>query len=812
MSDVSAASSNSLVVDGNGRVRFSGLGSGIDFESAVEGIMQARRIPVDRLEAEIETGTEKLAALTDLRTLMSNLRNSLENLYGRQALGNSGNVFENKTTFASTSRQDGQPAANAANLIGVSVTNAADTGTNEIEIDQIARAQRIGSLTFNSVTDDLGTASGGVAGSISGSFDINGANISVSSTDSLLTLRDRINAARSGTGDGIGVRASIVSVDDNEHILVLTAEETGTDITLFESSGGILSELGISNDGGTTLQNELQSPRTAQFYANGVLDLDKWHSQRLTPDAALSTFGVGGGPFSFEIRDANNALLGTVNYSGTDSVTDLANTINAIAGVSASVVTNGGATRLEVTGDGGQTITLSGDTGSAMEDLGLTNKQLIERNSNTISDLFAGVTLSLFGAERGTTIRVEVERDLNAVKTAVSGFATAYNELKIFMNQQQLANPDTGEATEDTGPLFRNPTLGTIEQSLSRVLGNGAEGVSDSFTVLAQIGIEFVNNDVIADPLLRDTLEINESELDENLLNNIDDIENLFTFDFSSSDPRVVLLGFTGETSFDSNGYTINLGNYGSANERSGAVNSETATLNDGTDSFGATISGSFTINGVSIDYDVTTDSLEDLVDRINENTALRSERISASLVNGPGGGKQLSISSTGDPLNIGGDTGDLLAGLALTTEGYLIGSANVGGAGDGSDNGTAETRGRIFTVTDQSGAEGLRLLYTGDGNASNIQVDFTVGVGAKMFFELEQMLDTQTGSLEAEVDTLTAQNRAAETRVDEMIVRLDYQRERLLERFIVMEQALARMNSVLDQIREITSSFNSDN
>ena len=807
MSDVSATS-NSLVVDGNGRVRFSGLGSGIDFESAVEGIMQARRIPVDRLEAEIETGSEKLAALSDLRTLMNNLRTSLDDLYGRQTLGNSGNIFENKSTFASTSRQDGASASSAANLIGVAVTNAAETGTNEIEIDQIARAQRIGSLTFNSTTADLGTASGGAAGSIAGTFDINGTTITVDTTDSLLSVRDRINAANTGA-DATGVRASVVSVNDNEHILVLTAEETGTNVTLDNETGGVLSELGISNDGGTTLLNELQSPRTAQFYANGLLDQDKWHSQRLTAGAALSTFGVGAGPFSLEIRDGSNALLGTVNYSGTDSVTDLANSINAIAGVSASVVTTGGATRLEITGDGGQTINLSGDTGSAIEDLGLTNKQLIERNSNTISDLFGGVTLTLFGAEPGTTIRVEVESDLNAVKTAVSGFATAYNELKIFMNQQQLANPDTGEATEETGPLFRNPTLGSIEQSLSAVLGNGAEGTSSAFTVLAQIGIDFVNNDAIADPLLRDTLSIDETELDENLLNNIEDIERLFAFDFSSSDPRVQLLGFTGETTYDSNGYTINIGNYGSANELSGEANSDTATLNDGTDSVGATTSGSFDINGIAIAYDVTTDSLDSLADSIN---AAGIDGVAARVIDGPGGGKQLSISSSQDPLVVNNDTGDLLGALALTTEDYLVGSANVGGAGDGSDDGTATTSGRIITVTDQNGAEGLRLLYNGTGDASNIEVDFTIGVGAKMFFELEQLLDSESGSLEAEVDTLNAQNRAAETRVDEMIVRLDYQRERLLERFIVMEQALARMNSVLDQIREITDANNSNN
>ena len=157
-------------------------------------------------------------------------------------------------------------------------------------------------------------------------------------------------------------------------------------------------------------------------------------------------------------------------------------------------------------------------------------------------------------------------------------------------------------------------------------------------------------------------------------------------------------------------------------------------------------------------------------------------------------------------------DSGDLLGALALTTEDYLVGSANVGGAGDGSDDGTATASGRVITVTDQNGAEGLRLLYNGTGDASNIEVNFTIGVGAKLFFELDQMLDSQSGALQAEVDSLTSQNRAAQTRADEMIERLDYQRERLLERFIVMEQNLARMNSILDQIREITNAGNSDN
>lgn len=808
MSDASI-NANSLITDANGRVRFSGLSSGIDFNAAVDAMMQARRIPVDRLEAQIEERTAKVTALDSLRTLMTSMRTSLDTLYGRVSLGNAGNVFETKSTFASTSREDGGTASSAANLIGVAVTNAAEAGTNEIEIDQIARAHRIGSLTFNSISDDLGTASGGAAGSVAGSFDINGVTIAVDATDTLLSLRDRINGANSGD-NATGVRASIVSVNSGENVLVLTAEETGETITLDNETGSVLAELGISADGGTTLSNELQSPRTAQFYANGLLDQDKWHSQRLTAGAALSTFGVGtSGPYSFEIRDASNTLLGTVNYDGADTVNDLAATIDAIAGVSASVVTTGGATRLEITDDGGNPIALTGDSGSAIEDLGLTNRQLIERSSNTISDLFAGTTLTLFGAERGTTIRVEVERDLNAIKTAISDFVGAYNELKAFINQQQLADPETGEATEEAGPLFRNPTLGEIERKLAAAIGSGAEGVSAEFSVLAQIGIDFVNNDAVNDPLLNDTLQIDQTKLDAALLNNSDEIERLFNFEFSSSDPRVTMLNFTGNTSYSATGYTVNVGNVGSANERSAEITDSSALLNDGANSLGATTSGSFEINGTPIAYDVTTDSLDSLADAIN---AAGIAGVSASVITGDGGGPQLSIASTTDPLTVGADTGDLLANLSLTTESYLVGQANVDGAGDGSDDGTVTVSGRTITVTDQSGAEGLRLLYNGTGDASGIDIDFSIGLGAQMFFELDALLDSESGSLEAERDALNAQNRLAEDRVDQMLERLEFQRERLLERFIVMEENLARMNSILDQIRQITEAGRSDN
>ena len=91
------------------------------------------------------------------------------------------------------------------------------------------------------------------------------------------------------------------------------------------------------------------------------------------------------------------------------------------------------------------------------------------------------------------------------------------------------------------------------------MVGTGVEGVDGNYSVLAQAGITFVDNSTLSDPTLADTLQIDESTLDTALLNNADDVRRLFSFDFTSSDPRVTLLSFTGNTTYSASGYTLNV-------------------------------------------------------------------------------------------------------------------------------------------------------------------------------------------------------------------------------------------------------------
>lgn len=697
-----AVNLDNISIDSGGRVTFGGISSGIDYQAAIDSIIAARRIPVDTLEKRVTANEEKITAYRDLSTLLSSLKESLNSLRGAVTFGGAGNAFKAKSAFASASRADGASPSPAANLIGVTVTNAATTGSYTVEILQTAAAHKIGSGAANSTTADLGTALGRGAGAVSGSFEINGVKIDVLSTDSLQDLRDRVNAANTGT-NATGVSASVVSAGANQHYLVLTADATGETITLGNETGGVLSALGISSDGGTTLLNELQAPRMAQLYADGLLDGSKWQSAALSSSSAGvgNLAGVSAGTHSFDVLDGSGAVLATVGYSDTDSLTSIANTINGLgAGVTAEVVADGSSYRLHIEKDDGAAISLGNDTDNLLSGGGFAKQSLlIERSSNTINDLFAGVTINLYQAEAGTTLKLDIEQDLTQVKTAISSFVEAYNAVKQFVNEQNLTTED-GQKSKEAGALYGSRTMADVESTISRLIGQGTSGVDSAFRVLAQIGVTFVNNDALTDPLLADTLKIDESKLDEALLNNPDDVRRLFSFDMSSSDPRITLLGFTGATTYSASGYTLSV-------------------THDGTQLTGATVNG-------------------------------------------------------------------------------IPGSATVNG--------------NIITFTDATGAEGLQVYYSGNSDATGIQIDFTVGLAAEMFADVDGMIDSTSGSIQGEIDALTDQNTQAEERIEGMLRRLEYQREQLTSRFIAMETALSTMNRILDSIKQTTDSWYADN
>jgi flagellar hook-associated protein 2 len=1036
---------NSINIDDNGRVAFSGLGSGIDFIGATDSIIEAKRIPIDRLETKIESNEAKIAAYQEFRTVLNVLQNSFGNIRGAATVGNTADIFSANEAFASVSRTDGTTPSSAAALLGVTVTNSAVVGSHNIEVLQTAAAHKISSDAYTSTTTALGLSEGNT-------FTIEGKVITVSAGDTLLSLRDRINNANTGTTPS-KVSASVVSVSTTEHYLVLTKDTAGSSITISDTSGTPLQTVGILK-AGPAIKNELQASQKAQFYADGLIDKTNKIYESARQSSASNTLGSGG---TIHFDDASTTL--DLAYLTGDTIQGLANKINGDGtltsmGISASVVTEGAQVRLKIqtTGDA-FTMTETGG-GTVLTDLNIGNARLlIERDTNSITDLFTGVTLSLFQAEVGTNIKIDIEQDLNAIKTELQNFVDAFNAYKTFVNTHSEIDETTGAISEDA-VLFGARTLSSIDGEIARIIGTGTQGVSGNFTVLAQIGIDFIDNNAASDPLIADTLEIDNEKLDNALLNNIDDVRRLFTFDFSSSDPRLVYLTSTAQTSFNTLGYTLNVAyddrfksnsnlalgsftqidadtggpaedgisniafgdpvisghafrySYVGATEELTVRNltlgtSETVDITtlldavaepDGTDLLaGQTVAVSFStlnvtmtlsgdnnftratnisdgtldltgigvanggnmtggivttptssmdkltvdaliaagaydqatglltlplassgageshintaagikyrLDGGSIVSDISATDLDDasshtidiyvtdtgptdiLVATLSNYTfsgstgagsgtftidlgtgliAETSTKISATspmqnylttptLGNGTfditdstpttlatisynatdsltelaalidadpdlnasvvtsGGAFHLEVThaSPNDNLIFTNDSNNLIAQLNMSDQSNALLSANINGAASGADDGSVTVSGSIVTATNLTGADGLKLLYTGTDDVSGVTLNYTVGMGAQLFHALDTMLNVTTGSVENEIDSLDDQNTKTQERVIEMLARLEQKRQSLLQRFIAMETALISMNRILDSIKQ---------
>ncbi|WP_417836769.1 flagellar filament capping protein FliD [Thalassospira tepidiphila] len=582
---MSSLNLNNIYVGDNGRVQLSGGSSNIDFVDTVDKMIAARRIPADNLEKRIEANDEKIAALKELQTLVGTLKDSMANLYGATSFDNSRNIFESKQIFASTNN-----TTEAASLIGVVASNAAETGSYKFEINQVASKHK---LSSNTQTVAASADVTGLTGT--GTFTITGgsgsSSVTVAAGDTLQDIRDKINNVK----DTTGIQASVVKVSETESTLILTSVEEGE-----------ANRMSFSDDTGSVLQNL------------GVL----------TDATTINAANV--------IDDGNNA-----------------------------------------------SITLDGIT--------------VTRGSNEFSDLIDGLSISLYDAEPGTEITIEIEQDLNQAKTAILNFVEAYNAVQTFINEKTFVDPTTGESSEDA-VLLGNTSVKGIESALQQIAGSFANGVTDrpdkdDYSVLAEIGLDFVAYGANEDPMLSKTIDLDEAALNEALLNEPQEVMELFLFRGKSDNSDVTMTGFDGKTN--------------------------AATYEFNIDASGGTIN--------SVTYDIT--------------------------VNG--------VTTTGKNAVVSGNS--------------------------------------IRT------ADGLRLFYGGDANASDTAtVTTSIGIGAQFYFELDSILDEEDGSLTQAISDLEVQTTSYEEKVDRIDERLTRQREVLMDQFIAMESALARMKNIQSSLDEL--------
>ncbi len=269
-----------------------GLASGLDTQNILDQLIAIERRPITLLQQRKSDYQDKLDVWKKVSSKLSSLMSAMEDL--RQAADF--NIF-------STNSED-------EDALTLTASSTAKPGEHSIKITNLAQARKISSKSFSSKTDNLG---------LTGDFLIGGNVISVSNTDSLTDLMDKINNA------DVGVQASILELGEDEYRLVVASEETGEDSfhILDASTTDILQNLGFVTTG-TSIKNQI----------TGGVESDSFTD--------IST--TVGDYFSLSSPQSGTVTIGDKTVSidlSTDTLADIRDAINAAnpTGVKASIVT-----------------------------------------------------------------------------------------------------------------------------------------------------------------------------------------------------------------------------------------------------------------------------------------------------------------------------------------------------------------------------------------------------------------------------------------------------------------------------------------
>jgi flagellar hook-associated protein 2 len=205
------------------------------------------------------------------------------------------------------------------------------------------------------------------------------------------------------------------------------------------------------------------------------------------------TIGVGAASTSITIDTTNNTLSG------------IAAAINSAAnnpGVTASIISTTGGSRLVLTGtatgaanaitvtpsggDGGLASLALAQTQPAQDASFLINGFAASSSSNVVSNAITGVTINLLQASAAATpTTLTISADTTGAQASIDKFVTAVNGVLSSIRTLTAYDPSTKEA----GPLNGNATLESFQNQLQSILGKVTTGGSGTVKSLTDLGI-----------------------------------------------------------------------------------------------------------------------------------------------------------------------------------------------------------------------------------------------------------------------------------------------------------------------------------
>ncbi len=459
-----------------GTVSMTGFVSNTNWTSLIEDMLNAQKTAIIKpLEKSKTSYQAKLTAWQNFNSTLSAIVNYIDN---NNLDEDAGYALHNHSFYSA------DPAVTPSSILTATIGTVTGPGRYSIEVTDLAEAEKIASDVF---------ATGSTALGIAGDILVNGKNVTLEATDTLIGVAQRINTANAG------VTATVLSLSDTEYRLLLESGETG--------AGGLSLRNGSSSNVLESLNLRAGPEQLAHSTgADGTSDLYSSKTDAAGTLLGLTTAESG----TIRIRGTDDVWKDVAVNLATDSLETIATNINLAAptGVTASVeeVTEDGTTRFRLKLTNIEAADLEDDR-NLLETLGFlessnkntlrTGKDAILKvdgysvtsSSNTVSGVIEGVTLNLLGTNTGKPIELRISADNSQVSQKVNTLVTNINTALTFVKDQNTAG--------SSKPLMGEVNLSVVRRVISDALYNTVDG-NTTYTNASSIGISFTKEGTIS--------------------------------------------------------------------------------------------------------------------------------------------------------------------------------------------------------------------------------------------------------------------------------------------------------------------------
>ena len=856
---------NNVATDAQGRTTFSGVSSGINAKQIVDSVIKAREVRTDKLAAEIKTNDGKIAAFKGLSARTVTVRDSLQELYGRITADKSANVFDRKALAASTAKRPAlvNETANtklsgATDLLNATATNVAALGSHEVEILQTASAHSVraafssdGALGLNGtlkvraerILDTVSTAGAAVANEVAAAVNAD-PQLSKVVTASVTGSHLVFTGKTAGNDYAFNLRAVAADPASLAPDVVTAAGPSAAKVIRYALAGLVVTAPAKSEAGGDiVLDFSSLTCVTGEVYA---FRLD---------DAMETTFSVTARPGADAAAVKANvladltALINDWCKSG-DPAAVSGGTVRinkSVSGLAAGNMAFVQQYRFGLT---------HSIAAAATDTLGDIRARIAASNEGATPSGLAASSVSVSATQRlllvsttRTNRFVTVEMPSTATSTSIAAANIQYGE-RVSLTLQGAAADQTLDVTDLATGASAGDTLADLATKIQTALRQKDRGGGlDSIAVTVS-----GNTLVVSDALGRTpgvlTLTKSDGTSVASLASSTAGIAT--TTSQAPSEARMIVDGTVlrrdeNTVSDAIGGITLRLLQAEAQTRVRIAVEQDTSAAQTQIAAFVSAYNDLVKFVNEQSQFDPATGALkaESVLGRSSSLRSLRGllDGISTATVAYDGG--SLALPDIGITLTAKSSAIDLARGQIEIDENTLTGvflnspdqvrrlfqftvtaaSANLsaisfsdktqasegtytlrftGGTPRVELGGTAyaTTRsGNLYTVA-AGPAEGLSFLYTG-GTADGDSANFTLqpGLASRLYFAADTYAKADEGLLAKEITQLTDQNKRRQGKIDELKLRFERERERLLARYRRMETTLGRLSSLRETL-----------